>query len=179
MDTEVVSPVEVRLGQAWCLTHDAPTTTCHCRAAAPAHNWGKHNSLRKYLSVVASGKTHPFTRTGGKLIDFAEGAQAVRQALEKATVERVPLQSLIATNDVDREHVGKLLRGDQISARTGGQFESSEMPTVLRVGDRHLVLDGHHRCTEAYCKGETHDKMRVVSGLTPRFQNSPDLLVRP
>ncbi len=178
MDTEVVS-VDAQLGQAWCLTHDAPTSTCHCRAAAPDHNWGRHNSLRKYLSVVSTGSTHPFTRAGGKLIDFAEGPHAERYALDHATVERVPVASLIAINDVDREYVGKTLRGHRRPARTGGKFESADMPTVLRLGGRHLILDGHHRCTEGWCKGESHMKMRVVSGLTPRFQNPPSLLIHP
>jgi hypothetical protein len=170
---------EVDFGQAWCLTHDAPTSACHCRASASSHNWGRHNSLRKYLSVVATGGTHPFTRAGGKMIGFAEGPQAERYALDHATVERVPIESLIATNDVDREYIGKILRGHRQTARTGSKFESADMPTVLRVGGRHVILDGHHRCTEAWCKGDTHAKMRVLSGLTPRFQNPPSLLIHP
>lgn len=148
---------------------------------ASNNNWGRHNALRRYLSVVSGGQTHPFKAAGGALIDFAEGPQAIKHALDRATVERVPLSSLIATNPVNTEHVGKLLRGQVLPARTGSAFESQEMPTVVRVkdGQYHLIKDGHHRCTDAWCKGETHAKMRVVSGLTPRFQNHAGLLLQP
>lgn len=182
LDTPNTSDAEtgvvMRMGLAWCLTHREPVSVCHCRAAS--HNWGTHNALRRYLAVVAAGRSHPLTESGGKLVGFRESHHAVDLALKSATVERVPISSIIATNDVNREYVGQMLRGKGKPARTGNhRFESEDTTTGVRVGKRHVLLDGHHRVVKSWASGESHVKMRVLSGVTPMFANPPELLVRP
>ena len=169
---------ETRMGITWCLTHREPIEVCHCKAAS--HNWGQHNALRRYSGLVSSGKAHPFKQTGGQLVDFREGPKGVQLALSRATTERVPLHSLVATYAVNHEHVGRLIRGKADPPRSGNNpFELSDKSTVLRMGGHHLLLDGHHRSTSDWAAGKTHETMRVLSGLTPRFQNSSDFLLRP
>jgi hypothetical protein len=47
------------------------------------------------------------------------------------------------------------------------------------VGAYHTVIDGHHRVAAEWARGATHVKSRVLTGVTPVFQNSDELMLRP
>ena len=86
---------------------------------------------------------------------------------------------MIATQEVTPAHIGLMLRGKAPDVRTGGPFDSPDMPTVIRVGKHNVLADGHHRATAAWASGATHLKARVLSGLTPSFANHDGLLLEP
>jgi hypothetical protein len=178
-DPDVVSDVvERRLGLDWCLVHREPLAICHC--ARTSHNWSATNALRRYTSLMLKGHTHPFHEAGGPLAGAKEGPAALQQAIEASTIERVPIESLIATQPITPAHIGAMLRGKAPEPRTGNSaLESPEHPTVIRVGKQHVLADGHHRAVAEWSKGAAHLKARVVSGVTPTFDNGDELTVRP
>ena len=179
----VIEPeVERRLGIDWCTEHKQPVAIC-CGGTGgkrQPHRWHDHNALRRYTTLMIKGKTHPFHEAGGPFVGAREGAEALAGALTNATTERVPLTSLIATRPVTAQHVGQMLRGTAPEPRTGNHpFESEQHPTVLRVGAYHVIADGHHRLASEWARGATHARARVLSGVTPLFQNANDLMLRP
>jgi hypothetical protein len=171
-----------RLGLDWCVEHNQASAFCCAdkKTPAPANRPGGYPAVRKYLSLMIKGKTHPFTQAGGHLTGAVEGVDAAVRAMREAPIQRIPLTSLIATSDVQPTHIRLVLNGKAPSPRMGNHvFESSDVPTVIRAGQYHVIADGHHRLAAEWAKGNTHAKCRVLTGLTPTFNNSADLLVRP
>jgi len=141
---------------------------------------GGYNALRRYTGLMIRGSTHPFQMAGGPLASIVEGDDAMAAALSQARTERIPLTSLIATGAVTPTHIGLMLRGKAPDVRLGGALDFQEMPTIIRVNDKYNVLaDGHHRATAAWASGATHMKMRVLTGVTPTFENGQGLLLQP
>jgi hypothetical protein len=173
-----VTDVVRRLGLDLCLTHQTAVDICHC--ARPAHHSVASEAMRRYASLMLKGKTHPFPEAGGALIGAQEGPEALQQAIAGAAVERVPMASLVATQSVTPTHLGHLLRGTAPAPRTGNSdLESADHPTVVRVGPHAVLADGHHRAAAAWAHGATSLKARVVTGITPTFQNADGLLLKP
>jgi hypothetical protein len=166
--------IERRMGIDWCLAHSAPVGFC-CGAVP-----NRSNPLRKYVGAMVRGKPHPFQEAGGAFTDVAEGPEALQAALDAATVHRIPFNSLIATQPVTPQHVGLLLRGAAPAPRTGNSLvESATHPTVVRVGKLHAILDGHHRAAAEWATGKPYLMARVLTGVTPQFANSAELMVKP
>jgi hypothetical protein len=168
-----------RLGLTWCAEHRTLAMFCCAAPAQPSHNWGQHNAVRRYTSLMMQGRVHPFTRAGGPIQGIHEDPEAVNAALAAATTKRLALKDLIATNPVTPTHVGLMLRGQAPEVRLNTAFDSADMPTVITVGHLHVLADGHHRATAAWAKGATHMTVRVLSGVTPVFQNGTGLLLEP
>lgn len=150
------------------------------RKPRPKLQPGGYNALRRYTGLMIRGSTHPFQMAGGPLASIVEGDDALAASLSQARTERVPLASLIATGPVTPTHIGLMLRGKAPDVRLGGALDFQEMPTIIRVSDKYNVLaDGHHRTTAAWASGSTHMKMRVLTGVTPTFENGQGLLLQP
>ena len=170
-----------RAGLSWCGEHRKLAIFC-CASAAPAqqvHNWGQHNAVRRYTALMMKGRVHPFTRSGGPIQGTKEDNAAVTAALANVATQRIALRDLIATNPVTPTHVGLMLRGQAPEVRLATAFDAADMPTVIQVGKLHVLADGHHRATAAWAKGATHMRVRVLSGVTPVFQNGTGLLLEP
>jgi hypothetical protein len=167
-----------RLGLDWCPEHLSPLSICHCKAS---NNWGRHDAMRRYTGLMAKGRAHPFREAGGPIIGVTESAEALQQALNDAKVERISLDTLVATQPVTPQHMAQVIRGQAPPPRSGNHvFEASDFSTVVPVGDRLVIADGHHRLSSAWAQNEGRTKARVVRGITPQFKNDyMGLLLKP
>lgn len=162
-----------RLGLEWCVEHQQPVLFC-------AHNWHTHNSVRKYAGLVANGRQHPFRQSGGPITGARQGPDALAEAMAAAPVERIALSNVVATQAVEPSHIGLMLKGKAPAPRTGNHnFESADVPTVVRTGKHFVVADGHHRLAAAWARGETHSNARVLSGVDLTFDNGDGFFVHP
>lgn len=105
----------------------------------------------------------PFPVTDGKR---AYGGRVSKEEALEAPIEDVPLRRLEGVQrGVSLRRLEQHVRSANVTEpgyRTPGGYPK-DLPIVVKVGDRMIVHDGHHRLTAAKLLGGTEARARVVT----------------
>lgn len=109
---------------------------------------------------------HPF-----KLADRTQYLQQIKgsgvfKRAEDAKIEDVPLSDLWGVQrHVNAERLQSHLESPDLvpaGARGPGHGGLIDIPTVVRIGGKSVIHDGHHRATAAHLRGQPSIRARVV-----------------